>query len=154
MTVLLRRSGRSIRKSELSPQFSVAERYAFAYRPQPYLRKDVTNCGTSSLDIIGVWNGLIDFVGLVLWNLQNLLRIGPGDPQHVDSSTSLLTLGTTSQQHYSSMPERVALITAGSAGLGAQIARVLAPDFRVVCRDKSQLSGRGLANLRSSVSIT
>jgi len=29
--------------------------------------------------------------------------------------------------------QRVALITAGSAGLGAQIARVLAPDFRVVC---------------------
>ncbi|KAI4804951.1 NAD(P)-binding protein [Aureobasidium sp. EXF-8845] len=29
------------------------------------------------------------------------------------------------------MPNRVALITAGSAGLGAQIARVLAPDFRV-----------------------
>lgn len=29
-------------------------------------------------------------------------------------------------------PERVALVTAGSAGLGAQIARALAPDFRVV----------------------
>jgi NAD(P)-dependent dehydrogenase (short-subunit alcohol dehydrogenase family) len=28
--------------------------------------------------------------------------------------------------------QRVALVTAGSAGLGAQIARVLAPDFRVV----------------------
>jgi len=28
--------------------------------------------------------------------------------------------------------QKVALITAGSAGLGAQIARVLAPDFRVV----------------------
>jgi NAD(P)-dependent dehydrogenase (short-subunit alcohol dehydrogenase family) len=29
-------------------------------------------------------------------------------------------------------PERVALVAAGSAGLGAQIARALAPDFRVV----------------------
>jgi hypothetical protein len=29
--------------------------------------------------------------------------------------------------------QKVALITAGSAGLGAQIARVLAPDFRLVC---------------------
>jgi hypothetical protein len=29
-------------------------------------------------------------------------------------------------------PERVALVTAGSAGLGAQIVRALAPDFRVV----------------------
>lgn len=29
-------------------------------------------------------------------------------------------------------PIKVALITAGSAGLGAQIARVLAPDFRIV----------------------
>lgn len=28
--------------------------------------------------------------------------------------------------------QRVALITASSAGLGAQVARVLAPDFRVV----------------------
>ena len=28
--------------------------------------------------------------------------------------------------------QKVALITAGTAGLGAQIARVLAPDFRVV----------------------
>ena len=28
---------------------------------------------------------------------------------------------------------KVALITASSAGLGAQIARVFAPDFRVVC---------------------
>jgi len=30
--------------------------------------------------------------------------------------------------------QKVALITAGSAGLGAQIARVLAPDFRLVCQ--------------------
>lgn len=30
--------------------------------------------------------------------------------------------------------QKVALITAGSAGLGAQIARVLAPDFRLVCK--------------------
>jgi NAD(P)-dependent dehydrogenase (short-subunit alcohol dehydrogenase family) len=30
--------------------------------------------------------------------------------------------------------QRVALITAGTAGLGAQVARVLAPDFRVVCQ--------------------
>ena len=29
--------------------------------------------------------------------------------------------------------QKVALITAGTAGLGAQIARALAPDFRVVC---------------------
>jgi NAD(P)-dependent dehydrogenase (short-subunit alcohol dehydrogenase family) len=29
--------------------------------------------------------------------------------------------------------QKVALITAGTAGLGAAIARVLAPDFRVVC---------------------
>jgi NAD(P)-dependent dehydrogenase (short-subunit alcohol dehydrogenase family) len=28
--------------------------------------------------------------------------------------------------------QKVALITAGTAGLGAQVARVLAPDFRVV----------------------
>lgn len=28
---------------------------------------------------------------------------------------------------------KVALITASSAGLGAQIARAFAPDFRVVC---------------------
>lgn len=28
--------------------------------------------------------------------------------------------------------QKVALITAGTAGLGAQIARTLAPDFRVV----------------------
>ncbi len=28
--------------------------------------------------------------------------------------------------------QRVALITAGSAGLGAQVARALAPDYRVV----------------------
>ena len=28
--------------------------------------------------------------------------------------------------------QRVALITAGTAGLGAQVARILAPDFRVV----------------------
>lgn len=35
------------------------------------------------------------------------------------------------------MPEKVALITAGSAGLGAQIARVLATDFRVVRRRNS-----------------
>ncbi|KAK3724420.1 hypothetical protein LTR37_001044 [Vermiconidia calcicola] len=32
--------------------------------------------------------------------------------------------------------QRVALITAGTAGLGAQVARILAPDFRVVCRYK------------------
>lgn len=30
--------------------------------------------------------------------------------------------------------QKVALITAGSAGVGAQIARVLAPDFRLVCK--------------------
>lgn len=29
--------------------------------------------------------------------------------------------------------QKVALVTAGTAGLGAQIARTLAPDFRVVC---------------------
>jgi len=29
--------------------------------------------------------------------------------------------------------QKVALITAGTAGLGAAIARVLAPDFRVAC---------------------
>ena len=28
--------------------------------------------------------------------------------------------------------QKVALITAGTAGLGAQIARTLAPDFRIV----------------------
>ena len=28
--------------------------------------------------------------------------------------------------------QKVALITAGTAGLGAQVARTLAPDFRVV----------------------
>jgi hypothetical protein len=33
--------------------------------------------------------------------------------------------------------QKVALITAGSAGLGAQIARVFAPDFRVVCDPSS-----------------
>jgi NAD(P)-dependent dehydrogenase (short-subunit alcohol dehydrogenase family) len=36
------------------------------------------------------------------------------------------------KQSLTSAPQRVALVTAGSAGLGAQIARVLAPDFRVV----------------------
>jgi NAD(P)-dependent dehydrogenase (short-subunit alcohol dehydrogenase family) len=50
------------------------------------------------------------------------------------------------------MPERVVLITAGSAGLGAQIARVLAPDFRVVCRRNSLPCRRELANFPSSVS--
>jgi len=30
------------------------------------------------------------------------------------------------------MAQKVALITAGTAGLGAAIARVLAPDFRLV----------------------
>lgn len=34
-------------------------------------------------------------------------------------------------------PERVALVTAGSAGLGAQIVRTLAPDFRVVSQHLS-----------------
>ena len=34
-------------------------------------------------------------------------------------------------------PERVALVTAGSAGLGAQIAKALAPDFRVVSQHLS-----------------
>jgi len=33
--------------------------------------------------------------------------------------------------------QKVALITASSAGLGAQIARVFAPDFRVVCDPSS-----------------
>ena len=33
---------------------------------------------------------------------------------------------------------KVALITASSAGLGAQIARVFAPDFRVVSRSLSR----------------
>lgn len=32
--------------------------------------------------------------------------------------------------------QKVALITAGTAGLGAQVARVLAPDFRVVSKQK------------------
>ena len=32
--------------------------------------------------------------------------------------------------------QKVALITAGTAGLGAQVARVLAPDFRVVSKYK------------------
>jgi NAD(P)-dependent dehydrogenase (short-subunit alcohol dehydrogenase family) len=36
------------------------------------------------------------------------------------------------KQSLPSAPQKVALVTAGSAGLGAQIARVLAPDFRVV----------------------
>jgi NAD(P)-dependent dehydrogenase (short-subunit alcohol dehydrogenase family) len=31
--------------------------------------------------------------------------------------------------------QKVALITAGTAGLGAQVARALAPDFRVVSED-------------------
>ena len=31
------------------------------------------------------------------------------------------------------MASKVVLITAGTAGLGAQIARAFAPDFRVVC---------------------
>lgn len=35
------------------------------------------------------------------------------------------------------MPEKVALVTAGSAGLGAQIVRALAPDFRVVSQHLS-----------------
>jgi len=30
--------------------------------------------------------------------------------------------------------QKVALITAGTAGLGAQVARALAPDFRVVSK--------------------
>ena len=35
--------------------------------------------------------------------------------------------------------QKVALITAGSAGLGAQIARTFAPDFRVVCLAQSSM---------------
>jgi len=46
------------------------------------------------------------------------------------------------------MPEKVALITAGSAGLGAQIARVLASDFRVVSRRNDLSCFRELANAR------
>jgi NAD(P)-dependent dehydrogenase (short-subunit alcohol dehydrogenase family) len=36
---------------------------------------------------------------------------------------------------------KVALITASSAGLGAQIARAFAPDFRVVSIIRSRLRG-------------
>jgi NAD(P)-dependent dehydrogenase (short-subunit alcohol dehydrogenase family) len=52
------------------------------------------------------------------------------------------------------MSNRVALITAGSAGLGAQIARVLAPDFRVVCRRNIPLEWKNLADFQSSASTT
>jgi len=45
------------------------------------------------------------------------------------STEQLLDLNAT--------PERVALVTAGSAGLGAQIVRALAPDFRVVSQHLS-----------------
>jgi NAD(P)-dependent dehydrogenase (short-subunit alcohol dehydrogenase family) len=38
---------------------------------------------------------------------------------------------------------KVALITASSAGLGAQIARVFAPDFRVVRLSTATLGGTG-----------
>lgn len=44
------------------------------------------------------------------------------------------------------MPEKVALITAGSAGLGAQIARVLTSDFRVVSRRDDLSCFRKLVN--------
>jgi NAD(P)-dependent dehydrogenase (short-subunit alcohol dehydrogenase family) len=37
--------------------------------------------------------------------------------------------------------QKVALITAGTAGLGAQIARVLAPDFRLVSPPRPALTG-------------
>jgi hypothetical protein len=36
--------------------------------------------------------------------------------------------------------QKVALVTASSAGLGAQVARVLAPDFRVVSTPPSQIT--------------
>lgn len=41
---------------------------------------------------------------------------------------------------------KVALITASSAGLGAQIARAFAPDFRVVC-SHNQFLKRHVQNL-------
>ena len=51
------------------------------------------------------------------------------------------------------VPQRVALITAGSAGLGAQIARCLAPDFRVV-RLSNLPDTLEEADVRGSASIT
>jgi hypothetical protein len=71
-------------------------------------------------------------------------------------STSALHLiiGTITRRHLFSMSNRVALVTAGSAGLGAQIARVLAPDFCVVCRRNLPLEWRDPADFRSSVLIT
>ena len=49
-------------------------------------------------------------------------------------TVSLLTLILITVQSSLSMAsvQKVALITAGTAGLGAQIARALAPDFRLV----------------------
>jgi NAD(P)-dependent dehydrogenase (short-subunit alcohol dehydrogenase family) len=43
---------------------------------------------------------------------------------------------------------KVALITASSAGLGAQIARAFAPDFRVVCLSNIQLLKNPLQGLQ------
>ena len=47
---------------------------------------------------------------------------------------SFLTLILITVQSFFTMAsvQKVALITAGTAGLGAQIARALAPDFRLV----------------------
>lgn len=42
--------------------------------------------------------------------------------------------------------QKVALITAGTAGLGAQVARVLAPDFRVVSQQKRSCSKLSMYN--------
>jgi NAD(P)-dependent dehydrogenase (short-subunit alcohol dehydrogenase family) len=41
-------------------------------------------------------------------------------------------MSTEQLLHPKATPEKVALVTAGSAGLGAQIVRALAPDFRIV----------------------
>lgn len=54
---------------------------------------------------------------------------------HQSSRFSIRTYSTSNINRINMAAiQKVALITAGSAGLGAQIARVLAPDFRLVCK--------------------
>lgn len=110
MSVLLRRTGRSVRKPELSPQPSMAERYAFRYRPQPYpiSQEQLDKLRYIDLLIIGKYHHLeqLDQIGLIsaLEASQQLekRRIWLDDSQNSSHPPSLalhLTLGVSSRRH-------------------------------------------------------